>query len=155
MTETARGKSSWGIGMFSLYGLFVVFVLVMVVYAVLHETQLVSPDYYARGISYQQQIDRMNNTGRESAGLTIGYIHDDRRISITFPDRWSPEDITGKIVLVRPYNADLDRYVELQVDRDRQAYVSVDGLPRGMWRLQVTWDVDAHQFFDEEIIVLP
>ena len=58
---------SWPLGIGIIYGLFVVFLLIYLVYANFNTVDLVTKDYYAKDLKYQQQIDRQDRTsGLES-----------------------------------------------------------------------------------------
>ena len=63
MTEKSK-KSAWGIGIFAGYGVFIIFVLALVLYASIQDVQLVEESYYEKGLAYQDRIDRRDRANQ-------------------------------------------------------------------------------------------
>lgn len=153
MTETT-GKSRWGVGIFMFYGLFVAAVLALVLFASLQEIQLVEQDYYEKELVFQQQIDRVKRTLELPSAVTFDYDRANRVIAISYPPEVEPSRLAGRISLMRPSNADLDRTVKVLPDSTGRQVIDASALERGMWRLKASWKIDDVEYYNEDMIVV-
>lgn len=64
-------KISWGIKIFSLYGIFVLFVLAMVLFTMTKDVGLVTDNYYEKELTHQEHIDKLKRTEALEKGLKI------------------------------------------------------------------------------------
>lgn len=155
MTSTNPKKSRWGIGIFALYGGFVVFILICVAFASMQDFDLVEPDYYQKGLDYQDQINRVNRTVTSGTRPAISFDSSTKTFVISFPSTIRAEELSGTITLFRPSNADWDRTVLLNIDSNNQQLIPADQLANGRWKIKVGWKMDdsgyyAENFFDLE-----
>ncbi len=155
MNSTSSKKSRWGIGIFALYGGFVVFILICVAFASLQSFDLVESDYYQKGLDYQQRIDGMNRTATSGGSPSFGYDAALNAMIISFPTAIAAESLRGTVTLFRPSNAQWDRTIPLRLASDKRQVIPVDNLARGRWRIKIDWSVGdtayyAEDFFDLE-----
>ena len=54
-------KFNWGVGIFTFYGLFVVFILALVFRSSQENYDLVTEDYYQQEIRFEEVINKRNN----------------------------------------------------------------------------------------------
>lgn len=155
MSEERKKSSAWGIGVFALYGLFVVFVLGLVMYASLQDVQLVEESYYEKGLAYQDRIERMQRS-RDLVG-TLDILHriGEHRILLSLPAADTNSIISGEVHLLRPSNSRLDRFVDLQLGREKTQSIDTEDLARGLWRVEVNWQMDSAGFYTESEIMIP
>ena len=153
MSEIAR-KSRWGIGIFMFYGLFVAAVLALVLFVSFQDIQLVEQDYYEKELVFQQQIDRVKRTLELPSAVTFDYDRTGRVITILYPPEVEHARLGGRISLMRPSNADLDRMVEVFPDSTGRQVIDASGLERGMWRLKASWKIDDVEYYNEDMIVI-
>lgn len=153
MIETT-GKSRWGVGIFMFYGLFVVAVLALVLFVSLEEIQLVEPDYYEKELVFQQQIDRVKRTLELPSAVTFDYDRTGRVITVLYPPEVEPSRLAGRISLMRPSNADLDRMVQVLPDSTGRQVIDASALELGMWRLKASWMIDDVEYYSEDMIVI-
>ncbi len=149
------GKSGWGIGMYVLYGAFVVFLLTLVVFASLNDIQLVTPDYYSQELAYQERIDRSKLTIEQEAIPGVVYDAGDNRIVVTYSDQWAADEYNGSLALFRPSDASLDMTLPVRPDSAHQQFVGATGLATGLWKVQLTWDIGDKKFYSEQTVYLP
>ncbi|MBU0985393.1 MAG: FixH family protein [candidate division Zixibacteria bacterium] len=154
MTKEA-GKSQWGLAVYALYGGFVVFVLAMVVFASFNDIQLVTPDYYQQELAYQERIDRSRLTIERQAIPGVVYESENNRITVSFADTWPPDQYEGTLALFRPSDAALDITLPVRPDSVLHQSVGAAGLARGLWRVQITWNVGELAFYSEQTVYLP
>lgn len=88
---------NWGYKILSFYALFVFGILFMVFKSSSQNTDLVTTDYYAKELKYQDKIDEQN---RVSALTTpINYKLSNDSLIITFPNDFVGKLLTGNVVL--------------------------------------------------------
>jgi len=155
MTENKPNKKSgWGVGIFALYGVFVLFMLGLVVLATFNAHSLVTEDYYEKELRYQEQIERMNNANTLSAGLDISYDRSNRQIVLSYPADAVIGELMGTVTMFRPSDAEHDVVYPVQVDQDARQYIRTDNLLRGLWRMKVDWMSAGDGYYVEEVVII-
>ncbi len=153
MTKT-KTDNRWGIGVFVLYGSFVLFILACVGFASFQRFDLVEEGYYDKGIKYQDQIDRVARTQNliERPSITVDTY--DRTLVVTFPQQFPADRVSGTLLLFRPSNAHWDRTEPLQLNEEGAQKIPLAGLPHGQWLVKLEWSFDAVQYYSEETLFL-
>lgn len=154
MTSTNPKKSKWGVGIFALYGGFVVFILICVAFASMQSFDLVASDYYQKGIEYQSQIDKLNRTAASGQAPSIGFDALSQSVSVMFPPHVSAGQVKGTITLFRPSNAQWDRTVPLSLASDGRQLISAAALAKGRWQVKVEWSVADTAYYAEDFLDL-
>lgn len=154
MKSTNPKRSKWGVGIFALFGGFVVFILICVAFASLQSFDLVEREYYQKGIEYQTQIDRLNRTA--ATGTSPIIVFDSRRngIVVSFPTSVPTDSLHGTVTLFRPSNAQWDRTMPLSLNTENEQMILADRLARGRWRIKVDWSVGDSTYFAEDFLDL-
>lgn len=154
MTNISPKKSRWGIGVFVLYGGFVLFILGLVAFASYQRFDLVEPDYYQKGLEYEKQIDKLNRTSGLADQPTIVYRRTDASIVISFPARFVAESVTGTATLYRPSNSSWDQVIPIHLNADRTQIIPAEKLAVGRWRIKIDWKAGDSSYFTEDVIDL-
>ncbi|MEZ5358131.1 MAG: FixH family protein [Candidatus Zixiibacteriota bacterium] len=153
MSESTK-KSAWGVGIFVFYGVFIVFILALVLYVSLQDMQMVTEDYYAKDLVYQQHIDKVRQSQELTEGLKIEPNPGKMHIMLTFPADMSPDSIGGTVTLFRPSNARLDKVIDIAPDKSGQQAIDIAGLVRGNWRIRIDWSCGSRSFYSEDVLYL-
>jgi len=154
MTETGKGRA-WGVGAFTAYGLFVVFVLGMVLFASLQRSELAEDHPYERGLAYQTRVDRIRNTARNDGAIAFEHLVAEKAIVVRFPNLPSEREISGEIRLLRPSNASLDRRWPVRPDANGAQEIPVSDLVSGLWRVEIDWMVDSVGYYYQTRLMFP
>jgi len=127
--------------------------LVFVVYSFTEPVQMVTDNYYAEDLRYQEQIDkkaraialqdRPSIISKPGAGIEINY-----------PPAIVEEGPKGDILLYRPSNQDLDKRLVLELDSNGKQFIPANSLTPGYWELKLEWEVDGLKYLIEEAIVV-
>lgn len=141
---------NWGKWIVVSFVLFAAFIATLVTVCVREDVSLVSKDYYAEEIAYQNQIDRMNNTSRLSEKPNISI--NDHYLMVEYKD-FSRID-KGTLHLFCPSNAKLDQNFNLSATNEGQLFFSVGEIPRGMYRVRMRWTMNNEEYYTEEVIQL-
>jgi nitrogen fixation protein FixH len=100
-------KINWGTKIAVLYCGFVVLILVLVIASMRQHFDLVSVNYYADEVAYQQVIDAGKNEAKLSSPITVHA--NGANVIIELPAELSTKKISGIIQFYSPVNAAWDQ----------------------------------------------
>lgn len=152
VTEKTK-KSKWGLGIFLLYGLFVIFILSLVMFASVHDVQLVEKNYYQKDLAYQDQIDRVDRTSRLEKKLTMDMSGENGNIKIKFPVGKN-KIIEGTIKFFRPSNSRYDFEIPIKADSLGTQEIDTKLMIRGFWKVNLNWKVDSIEYYQQEPLMI-
>jgi hypothetical protein len=155
MTEQKKrpSKFSWGKAIIMTYVVFVLGIGFLVYTSVTKTIDLVTPNYYEKEIRYQQQIDKINNTGRLENKLTTNVIAGN--FVIVFPDdSIGGCPLTGEVTFYRPSDAKKDFKLPLSPGLDMKQIIDTEKLEKGLWKVSIDWNKDGIDYYSEEKIVI-
>ncbi|NOX38429.1 MAG: FixH family protein [Calditrichaeota bacterium] len=111
---------------------------------------LVTENYYEKGLQYEEQIQRILRT--RALGDVVSLQHDPvaRSLTIQFNHDVPHQAVQGKIVFYRPSNAALDFTLPLQLDSTGVQVLDTSRLARGMWTVKLEWEVDGVSYYHEK-----
>jgi len=155
MTVNKTKSSAWGFGAAAIYIGFVLFILGLVMYASIQDVQLVEEGYYEEGLAYQDRIDRMARTSKAPVQLRIKHDYTAGAIELSFADSAVAESLMGEIHLFRPSNSRLDRFFPLDLGGAGYQVIATDGMARGLWLIEVDWNVDTLGYYSQSRIIIP
>lgn len=153
MTEQKKSRLSWGVGVWLIYGGFVIFILACVVVASMQQFDLVEDNYYERGVGYQQDIDRNQRTS-ELADQPAILLTPERAVQVIFPAAFTPTKLSGTVKLYRPSNSRYDKNYGLKVDNLSTMLIPMNDLPTGLWKVKLAWNYDGKTYYNEETIIV-
>jgi hypothetical protein len=146
-TETKSSKSYWGYGIAAVYTLFALATLSFVAFTMTQKVELVTPDYYAQEVAYEQQINRLRQTQDLETQTTCELSPDGQFIRLQMPPKMVA--VHGTILLYRPSESALDVQLALEPDEDGTQNIPTAKLPKGVWRIKVTWSFEGREFYNE------
>ncbi|MCL4551635.1 MAG: FixH family protein [Bacteroidetes bacterium] len=144
-------KISWGVKIAATYIFFVVAVLVLVVIFMNQDVGLVTKDYYAKEIKYQEQIDKENRAKELPEQLNINL--ESGIVKLSFPKIFRPTEIGGTIQFYRPADKTKDFAVNITLDSTHTQSFRTTNLEKGLWKVQVDWNAKGNTYFNEKIIM--
>lgn len=136
----------WGWRIAMLYGSFVVFILYMVYRSVQMKTDLVTPDYYAEELKYQEHIDKVKRTSELSSSLQ--WQKTDKNISYTFPAEFVGKKINADVYFYCPSNIKKDTKLNLETTSG-QFTLDVTSLQKGFYQMKINWKADDISYYNE------
>ncbi len=146
-------KWNWGTGIVLGMAGFMSFILYLVITMstdTRYSHDLVTEEYYAKEMVYQNEIDAETNTNNLlekvlSKKVAEGWL-------ITFPEELNPALINGKVFLYRPSNQKLD--FEFQIDiSSSHLLIPGDNLIAGRWNIIIDWTYEGKTYMYKEEIV--
>jgi hypothetical protein len=144
-------KISWGTGIVIAIIIFVVFTLATTVYLMNQKVDLVTEDYYKKGLDYQKQIDTEERTNQYSDQISIQ--SDGQFVFIDFPESLQSNQITGEILFYRPSDSELDIKIPISLSNQKQV-IPVSSLKKGFWRIKLNWSYKDKNYYKESVINL-
>jgi nitrogen fixation protein FixH len=135
------------IGLVSFMGYIVYFVI----QAMNLDVDLVSKDYYAQEIAYQDQIDRVRRT-QALGDVMINYNEEAGTILLQLPATYSDKKLNGNITLFRPSDDKLDRQLQMALGRDHSQLIEAADLEKGLWKVRVNFNDGEEAYYSEKTI---
>lgn len=149
MPEEKPQRSPWPYVITIVYGSFFLALVGFLYYTIRHnKVELVSKDYYAREVKYQEQIDREQN-GLSATAYAFDIQAAAQVVSIQFP----AAGVTGDITFYRPADAALDFKIPIATAEDGSQVISTSKLAEGLWKIRVHWNEGGREFFREHTLV--
>jgi hypothetical protein len=143
---------AWAIGI--IYSVFVIILIGLIIFSFNNRIDLVSNDYYAQELKYQQQIDRINRSRTLPKPIKCDYNKTENEVSLEYPKAVDHRKITGEIIFFRPSDARQDKLVRLQLDNNSKQKIDVQSLSSGFWRVKIFWKLDALEYYNEVVVVI-
>lgn len=113
--------------------------------------QLVTEDYYAKELVFQQEIEAEKNMLRLDPPLTS--TENKNGWEIRFPSHFDPAQIKGTVSFYRPSDRNKDFQIPLQLEEHRFT-IPKGPLALGRWNLRLQWtDGEKDYLFKEALFV--
>ncbi len=116
-----------------------------------HTEPLVTENYYAAELKYQERIDEMVRAKGLSAPVHMTF--DRTGVELRFPAEFNGRRITGTLELLRPNNPMGDR--ELAVATDSANLRLPADLMAGRYNASLQWEVEGTTFFSSDKAYIP
>jgi len=145
-------KFNWGTGIVLVLAIFLTGMITLVIISSSQELNLVTPDYYPKGIDYQTQIDKENRANGLEKG--IKFSQSNNSIFLVFPGIDSLNQASGKILLFYPRSSKFDKEYEISLNDTLTHIISKDSIMKGRCIIKVDFMVDSLDYFQEKELML-
>ena len=145
-------KMNWGTGIFISIVIFLIGMITLVIISSMQPLNLVTPDYYPKGIDYQQQINRISRTNALDDKLE--FDQDDNYIYIGFPTIDSIHQPKGEILVFFPRDNNLDREFGINVNDSLFQFIPKKGMVKGHCIIKINWVQDSVEYYLEQDIMI-
>ncbi|MBL0055938.1 MAG: FixH family protein [Chitinophagaceae bacterium] len=135
---------NWGYKILVVYLVFISGILFMVFKSSGEKTDLVTSDYYAQELKYQDRIDEKDRT--ESLSAELKYEIKDDRLSILFPPDFKGKKIEGSITLYCPADKKKDIRQDFSIENE-MAGIDLQPGNKGLYELQISWIADGKSYY--------
>lgn len=144
-------KFNWGYKIAMVYLVFVTGIIYLVVQASRQNIDLVTENYYAEEIQYQQRINEKNNTEALSAPLEVQVQHG--VLTVSFPTEFSQKELKGEVTLYCPSDAKKDLSRNLHTENNSMK-ISLPEQNQGFHQLKVKWEAGGVKYYFEKNLML-
>ena len=146
-------KFNWGTGIIIAFICFIAFILFFVIKMNTNDKydhDLVTEDYYAAELEYQNDIDKEQNAKLLSQNVT--WEKTNKGIIVKFPENFDLKNITGHVFLYRPSNKQLDLEIPISLS-NHNLLIPDKRLLDGRWNIKVYWQYQETEYlFKKEIV---
>lgn len=143
---------NWGKKILIVYVVFIAGILYMVFKSSSQKSDLVTADYYAKELRYQEKIDEMNRV--VALGAPVEYVIKDRILYIRFPGDFAGKKLVGEAVLYCPSDENKDFKKDFSL-KDETLQLDIPATGNGLYELQLSWKDEAGltYYFEKKIFI--
>ena len=116
------------------------------------KTELVTDDYYAKEIQFQDQLDRVKNALELNTDFT--WTKNDPNWILGLKGDFKYSDVEGTLTIFRPSDSKLDFEVPIQLDSNYTLKVPSNKFVNGKYQVQVLWTVDDKDCYLEKNVFI-
>lgn len=141
-------KFNWGHGLLVAIVLGVSGILLLVILSSRERIDLITDDYYPKGLVYETQIEKMKNTNSLEQGVLI---ESSDSLIILFPRITdSPDSIKGEIWIYSAADKFADK--KLQIKLNESFYQAIDPKQFYMakYEIIINWKADGIEYYHKE-----
>jgi hypothetical protein len=142
---------NWGHKIIIVYVVFVAGMLFLVYKSSTQNTELVTEDYYAKELVYQQKIDEIKRTSLLSAPVNIKVIN--HEVTIYFPKDLAAKKIIGEVTLYCPSDQKKDIHQQFTVT-DSAVSIIMPGNYHGLYYVKINWGAEGINYYYEQKIII-
>lgn len=143
---------NWGTKIALLYIGFVLMIVFMVFKSNNEKVDLVSADYYAQELKFQDKIDGQKNTNTLSTPIECEAAN--KTVNIKFPSEFNSSKTSGEIYFYRPSDASLDLNTSLKLDAQGNQEITNPKFERGIYRMQIKASIEGKAYYFEQQIFM-
>lgn len=141
---------SWSYKIAILYSGFAGLILTLVIISSNNKEELVSKDYYAKELAYQDHINAVMNEKVLSASLA--YQVEEKSIRLILPSEMKNASITGHVNFYCPSSSAKDKKVDMKFNEEGIQVIEKSGLQKGIYKMELTWSANGKTFYKEAVI---
>ncbi len=127
-------KLNWGVSIAIVYIVFMLGMISAVVVTARKGVNLVRPDYYQEGVSYQENIDAQSNLLKLDKKVDLQ--NESAELLIKLP---TEESAKGEVHMFRPSDFKLDKTFDFEVGTGEMIRIPTKNLKRGEWVAKIKW----------------
>ena len=142
---------NWGYKILVVYIIFVGGIMFMVFKSSNEKMDLVTTDYYAKELKYQDKIDATQRANLLSD--SIRYELHDKQIVLRFPKDFAGKKISGSAELYCPSDEDKDVKKDFNVD-DATVTIDINAGNKGQQELHISWQFNGVDYYFEKRIFI-
>jgi len=142
---------NWGHKIIIVYVVFVAGMVFLAVKSSQQNIELVTEDYYAKELVYQQKIDELKRTASLSAPVGIKFLN--HELKINFPKDFASKRIVGDVLLYCPSDEKRDMNQQFTVT-DSAVVISVPDNYHGLHYVKINWKVEGVDYYYEYKIII-
>lgn len=134
-----------------LYLSFVALILTLVFNCYSMDVDLVSSDYYAQEINFQQKINATNNEKDLKSSIT--HAINGKSIILNIDSALLSNDFKGTVTFFRPSDSKKDVSLKMNFINNEQV-IDAKNLIHGAYKLQLSWTSNQKDYFKEDVIFI-
>ena len=142
---------NWGKKILIVYVVFVTGIGFMVYKSASQKADLVTTDYYAKELKYQDTIDEMGRVASLSSPVLFEVR--DNELTIQFPKDFAGKQLTGEALLYCPSDENKDFKKDFSV-LDEPVKITLPAANKGLHELHLSWKQgNVTYYFEKKIFI--
>lgn len=142
---------NFGVKIAVLYLSFVGMILTLVFLCFGQKVELVSKDYYAQELKFQDRIDAIKN--EKSLKGSITHQLNGKELILFADSSMDVDGLEGTINFFRPSDSSKDVKVKMNFEGGKQI-LNTNALLHGAYKMQLSWKANNINYFKEEVIFI-
>ena len=142
---------NWGYKILTVYIIFVAGILLLVFKSSTEKTDLVTSDYYAQELKYQDKIDESKRTHALSAVPEVQVKGN--QVQVHFPKDFAQQKLQGDVVLYCPADENRDVKQNFSV-QDTDLLITIPAINKGLHELHLSWEAKGIKYYFEQKIFI-
>lgn len=142
---------NWGHKIIAVYIVFVAGMSFLAFKSSTQNIELVTEDYYAKELVYQQKIDELKRTAALSDTVKITILN--QELTIHFPKDFATKKIIGEVILYCPANEKKDLNQQFMVT-DNAVSIRVPAGNHGLHYVKINWSTGGENYYYEKKIII-
>jgi hypothetical protein len=143
---------NWGHKIIIVFVLFATGMLTLVTKSMRTRIDMVTPDYYAEELKYQQVIDGRRQALSLSSPVSINQSAN--AVGILFPAEMQGIPLKGQVLFYRASDSRQDITLPLQPEESGLLLVSKKRLQKGNYRVQLQWEAKGKSYYQESFVTV-
>ncbi|TWW02320.1 FixH family protein [Chitinophaga pinensis] len=143
---------NWGHKIIIVFILFAAGILTLVTKSMHTRIDMVTPDYYAAELKYQQVIDGRREAASLSAPVSINQSV--QSVGVLFPAEMHGVALKGTVLFYRASDSRQDVSVPLKTDENGLMLISKRSFQKGNYWVQLQWEAGGKNYFQEHLITV-
>jgi hypothetical protein len=143
---------NWSHKIIIVFILFAAGILTLVTKSMRTRIDMVTSNYYAEELKYQQVIDGRREARSLSAPVSIS--QSDRSVGILFPAEMHGIPLKGNVLFYRASDSRQDVSLPLQPDESGLLIVSKKRFQKGNYRVQLQWEAKGTSYYQESFVTV-
>ncbi len=150
--ESRKLIPNWGTGITILYISFVAGILGLVTLSIGQRVDLVSENYYALELDFQNKIDKTHRANALAEPLRWQLT--DSALEVQFPKEFSPKNLAGNIRFYCPSDNTKDIGFAIMPNAENRQSIPLARLEPGRYLLQFDWKNGETTYWNEGAVVV-
>lgn len=145
-------KINWGWRIAFLYVGFVCFMGFLVWKTTTVHDSLVDPNYYAKELKFQEQLDKANRANGLQQKLRWDVSV--RKVTLYFPEETKQKKVQAEVLFYKASDEKKDFRLSCAPDSSGSCSLESKKMEKGTYQLEVNWQADSITYFSEGTIVI-
>lgn len=142
---------NFGVKVTVLYLSFVGMILTLVFLCFGQKVELVSKDYYAQELKFQDRIDAIKN--EKALDGSISHQFNGKELVLSADSSMNLNGLQGTIYFFRPSDSSKDIKVKMDFKNGKQV-LNTGVLLHGAYKMQLSWTINNINYFKEEVVFI-
>jgi hypothetical protein len=139
---------NWGKGIMIGMGLFIAFIVTLVIILMGHRVDLESEDYYQKEINYESELTSMKNA--DELAQQVELLEKKDFIVIQLPEKGEFKDLS--VEFIRPDNDKLDKTFD--ISGTRSFLINRKDLTKGKYNVEIEYSFEGNNCLQKQTIYI-